>query len=121
MAVRDTKEGWALYMQEYRKKNPDKMRAIDLKKNYDLPIEEYIEMLLDQKGVCAVCEQPETSIDHRTKKVRNLAVDHNHVTGKVRGLLCSHCNRGMGFLREDIKILRNLIKYLEDTEGSPGA
>ena len=59
-------------MQEYRKKNPAKMRAIDIKKRFNLPIEEYVEMLIDQKGVCKICKQPETSVDHRTKKLEIL-------------------------------------------------
>jgi len=100
-------------MRDYRKKNPAKMRAIDVKKKYGIPIEEYVEMLVDQKGVCAICKQPETSVDHRTKNLRNLAVDHNHFTGKVRGLLCSNCNRGLGFLRENIEVLKASIEYLE--------
>ena len=100
-------------MQEYRKKNPAKMRAIDIKKKFNLPIEEYVEMLVDQNGVCKICKQPETSVDHRTKKVRNLAVDHCHITGKIRGLLCSHCNRALGFFKEDLNVLKAAVEYLD--------
>lgn len=99
-------------MREYRKKNPEIMRNIEVKKKYGIPTVEYVEMLVDQKGVCLLCEQPETSIDHRTKRVRNLAVDHNHINGKVRGLLCSNCNRGLGFFRENQAVLQKAIEYL---------
>ena len=41
-----------------------------------------------------------------------VAIDHNHVTGEIRGLLCNACNKGIGFLNDDIRLLKNAIKYL---------
>lgn len=56
---------------------------------------------------------PETAEYHLTGNVRNLAVDHCHENGHVRGLLCSSCNTAIGLLRDDPAILRSAIAYLE--------
>ena len=68
-------------------------------------------MLLSQNGVCAVCRQPETSVRRGT--IKSLDVDHNHVTGIVRKLLCSACNSALGILREDPLRIRALAEYIE--------
>ena len=65
-------------------------------------------MLDSQNGVCAVCK---TKPDFKTWKKR-LSIDHCHVTGRVRGLLCDPCNSGIGMLKDDPSILENAIKYL---------
>jgi hypothetical protein len=63
--------------------------------------------LEEQGGVCAICTQPETS-----KRYKTLAVDHCHTSGRIRGLLCSSCNRGIGLLKDDTDVLQAAIKYL---------
>lgn len=72
---------------------------------YGITPEAY-QMLLDwQGGVCAICERP--------SKVRRLAVDHDHATGKVRGLLCRHCNYELlGWAKDDIAVFQRAIDYL---------
>lgn len=72
-------------------------------------------MLADQGGLCAICRQPE-----RTARNQVLAVDHDHSTGEVRGLLCSHCNRAVGLLADDPARLIRALAYLGATF-SPGA
>ena len=74
--------------------------------------EEYIAMLAEQGGVCAICGKPETVKDSRTRKPFSLAVDHCHGTGKVRGLLCQNCNLALGYLRDDLDILASATSYL---------
>lgn len=59
-------------------------------------------MVINQNNKCLIC-----------CKVKKLVVDHDHNTGLVRGLLCDTCNRGIGYLKEEVEILRNAIKYLE--------
>lgn len=86
----------------------DKVRAVDsrLKIVYGISIEVYNEMFTTQSGRCAICKI------HQSELNKNLAVDHCHTTGKVRGLLCAKCNTGIGLLQEDIAILAESIKYL---------
>lgn len=78
--------------------------AIDLKRRYGITAEEYLEIERTQEYVCAICKQE----DH----VR-LAIDHDHITGKVRGLLCYHCNRALGMMRDNIEWIENMVAYLK--------
>lgn len=101
------------YMREYRKNNPEKMKSIDLKKKYGFGIDTYYEKLKNQNYVCAICKRPEFALDHRTGLPRNLAVDHCHETGEIRGLLCTNCNRGLGKFNDNINFLESAINYLK--------
>lgn len=91
-----TREGW-----KKRKAKTWKHRGI-----LNMTYEKYEEMLKDQDYKCAICSK-----DHTDSK--KLHVDHCHVTGKARGLLCNNCNNGMGKLGDSIERLKNTIKYLE--------
>jgi len=82
-----------------------------LKRHYGLAIEVYDQMLETQKGVCDICKQPETITNEYTE--RWLSVDHDHETGKIRGLLCSKCNSVIGYAKDNIQTLKNAITYLE--------
>jgi hypothetical protein len=106
-----TREGRTAYLREYRKANPEKEKARSLREDFDLTLEQYEEMHEKQDGKCAICKNPETQL--RGGKVKKLAVDHNHSTGKIRGLLCSDCNMGIGKLKDDYKILRQAADYLD--------
>ncbi len=68
----------------------------DMLTNYGIGPEEYSLLLIKQNGVCAICHRPEKRVDHRTKCITRLAVDHDHISGKVRGLLCAGCNMSLG-------------------------
>ena len=82
-----------------------------LQSTYGISLEEYQEKLEEQKGQCAICgSQVVDSLG------RSLAVDHNHETGEVRGLLCSNCNLGIGSFKDNVKLLANAIVYLENYE-----
>ena len=81
-------------------------------KNFGIDINRYEEFLLKQGKVCAICLKPELS-KHQSGTLRKLAVDHDHKTGRIRGLLCSRCNNGIGLLGEDIKIFKKAIEYLK--------
>ena|SRR3990167_3180392 len=100
------------YQKSYRKNNPEGALNSNLKKNYGITIEQYYKMHKDQNGVCAICKGNEKSVDHHTGKIRRLTVDHCHATGKIRGLLCSCCNRGLGSFNDRQDVLQNAIKYL---------
>jgi hypothetical protein len=85
-------------------------------RSYGITKEEYGEMLQDQDGKCAICKREESACASITKKVRALAVDHCHVTGNVRGLLCRACNLGIGHFGDNLGTLEEAIKYLESTD-----
>lgn len=107
----------AAYMREWqrnlRKKNPWHQFGQSLKRYYGITVDEYIAMHGAQGGVCAICKKYEASSDPRTKALRRLAVDHDHATGKVRALLCSNCNVGLGRFNDDADLLREAADYLD--------
>ena len=84
----------------------NRQAGYDLQAKYDITRNEYELLLRKQDGRCAICGK--TQEDNG----RELAVDHNHETGAVRGLLCANCNTGIGLLGDDVEILYNAIKYL---------
>lgn len=98
---------------EKRKANIAEVRAADRKWKYGITPECFQQMLQEQRNLCAVCFLPETIVDHRTKNLCALAVDHNHETGVIRGLLCRRCNMSIGMVKEDLHLLRSIIQYLE--------
>lgn len=105
----------AAQMARYRAANPDAYRGYRMKNKYGITLEQYNEMLERQNGVCAICEQDET----RTARgiIRSLAVDHDHETGEVRGLLCASCNQILGFARDNPEVLRSAATYLDLARG----
>lgn len=85
--------------------NPEKRWINQLKSKYGITPERYAEMENAQGGCCAICDRPTPG--------KHLAVDHNHVTGEVRALLCSNCNRGIGHFQDSSNLLRNAAQYLD--------
>ena len=83
--------------------SPEARRRAALRYKYGLTPEQYESMRDAQSGRCAICDEAPQ---------RTLAVDHDHVTGKVRGLLCARCNLGIGYFRDDERILSAAITYL---------
>lgn len=79
---------------------------------YKITLLEYNNLLNNQNEVCAICKNPE-KVKNNMGKIIRLGVDHDHKTDKIRGLLCTNCNRGIGYLKENIFILKNAIKYLK--------
>jgi len=78
-------------------------RERQLKYRYGLSLRDYNGLYLEQNGVCAICECTNT----------DMWVDHNHWTGKVRGLLCRSCNTALGMFKEDSRLLKKAALYLE--------
>ena len=106
-----TREGRQAYQNAYRAKTPNQQKARALRDSFGLSLDEYEKMLKTQNGKCAICNQPETH--QRNGKLKALAVDHNHKSGAIRGLLCSDCNTGIGKLKDDPSILRLAAQYLK--------
>lgn len=109
----DEKAERAAYMRNWTAANADKLVESGLRKHYGIGFADYQRMFEQQKGVCAICFRPEIRVDHRTKKVSRLAVDHDHKTGAVRQLLCHTCNSGLGAFGDDPVRLRAALAYLE--------
>ena len=83
-------------------------REYYLKKTYGMSKQDYQQLLDTQNGGCKVCGKKPGLGKHS-----GLHVDHDHVTGKVRGLLCYPCNSAIGLAHDDPETLRNLADYLE--------
>lgn len=90
-------------------------RQNHLLRTYGISEEEYSLLLSQQKGVCKICLQPGTGPTVRGAS-SNLCVDHDHATGKIRGLLCRECNAGLGKFKDDVERLRNAANYLNGTQ-----
>jgi hypothetical protein len=87
-------------------------RKSRLKTTYGLTAGAYDAMVDAQGGKCASCGRPPSDEDRGGR----LAVDHDHRTGRVRGLLCVRCNTALGLLREDRDVITMLWKYLDAQE-----
>lgn len=94
-------------------KNPAKLKAYKKQqaftarfRKYGITEEQYNKLFEKQKGNCLICKK------HHKKTYLGLVVDHCHSTKEVRGLLCNHCNAGIGFFKDSISNLKETIKYL---------
>lgn len=92
----------------WRAKNPKRKselsRRFQLKAMYGLTVEAWDALLARQNGVCAIC--------HKTDSTSRLSVDHDHATGKIRGLLCRGCNVALGKFSDSTAVLQRAINYL---------
>lgn len=86
----------------YIAEHPECVRRSDLKYHYGLTLSEFNAMLAEQQGKCAICEKP----------MEQVVVEHDHRTGRVRGLACNPCNWMLGHAREDPEILERGAAYL---------
>ena len=82
-----------------------------LKKTYNITLEQYRQMFINQDNKCAICNKDGFKICKDAKSL--LVVDHCHKTGNVRGLLCHNCNRGLGLFKDSVKNLGAAITYIE--------
>lgn len=120
-----TREEKLEYAKQYKKNNRDKInsyraknkeryllweRRYQFKKKYGITIDQYQEMYDKQEGKCAICSV------HQDNLSRALCIDHNHSSGKIRGLLCDKCNSILGYANDNITNLENAINYLKSNE-----
>jgi hypothetical protein len=95
-------------LRKCRKRNPEKFRMHDLrgrlKMKYGITLEQRDEMILNQEGRCKICG----------KKTSKLVIDHDHVTGKVRGMLCHGCNTMLGKYETYRSMIDKFNKYLDE-------
>lgn len=116
---RGSKDGLQAYCKDCRAKQQRSDYAKDPRKyidrqylyNYGIEAAAYRKLLEEQNGVCAACGNPELP-RRKTVSATRLSVDHDHTTGKVRGLLCSNCNTALGLLQESPERILALLTYL---------
>ena len=100
------------YSERWRKKNPKAATDSGRRGNWRkagiiLTTEQYDAMLVEQEGRCLICRA------HVDELPKTLVVDHCHITGRIRGLLCDRCNVGIGKMNDDPELLRRAAGYLE--------
>lgn len=93
-------------------KQEDKSHAYTMLHRFKVTAIQYREMQNKQNNCCAICKKPETQFKIKSKKIKMLAIDHCHSTGKIRGLLCQNCNIALGGFKDSIETLQSAIKYL---------
>lgn len=112
----DCKECRSEYEKGWRRNNPGKIadisRRTQLKKKYGISPQQYNNMLSSQGDCCAICR---CQVESQSKR---LAVDHDHVTGAIRGIICDCCNKGLGFFKDSLDLLEKASGYLRDGRGS---
>lgn len=87
-----------------QKKNTEYAFLWSLKNEYGITKERFDELVIEQCGKCATCN----------KQLTKFHIDHDHKTGKVRGLLCGPCNQAIGLVKESSQTLANIINYLKE-------
>lgn len=98
------------YQKEWARKNSARVkelsRAQHLKRKFKITVEEYEQMLKNQNSVCWICQK-------KCETNYALAVDHDHKTGNIRGLLCKNCNTAIGMFKEDVDVIMRAIEYIK--------
>jgi hypothetical protein len=107
-------------MRDWRTENPEEaaeQSEKDKLNRFGVDQSWYGKKFAEQHGVCAICNQPEKT--KQQGKVQRLSVDHDHKTGKPRGLLCAACNRAIGLMKEDPQRLEAAARYLRQHASQP--
>jgi len=99
------------FTKRHRAKQRADRRRKGLWELYKMTLDDYKKMHEEQQGKCLICNQKTKG---RGEKKNQLAVDHCHETGKIRGLLCNYCNTGLGLFRDDMQLLKKAINYLKE-------
>jgi hypothetical protein len=92
----------------FRSSNPEKIREYRLRSKYGISLEDHDRMFASQGRCCAICRSDDPGSYGRWQ------TDHCHKTGAVRGILCQPCNTALGFVRDSIPVLENMIEYLDN-------
>jgi len=105
------KEKKIAYYKEYYKTHKKDLRYYVIQRKYSLTKDDFDKLLRDQNYRCAICNKPFNLPD-----THNIYIDHNHRTGKVRGLLCPKCNSGIGYFEDNPEYLDKAFKYLKERD-----
>jgi Autographiviridae endonuclease VII len=97
-------------VKKYRNENPEKIRDCKLRQAYGVGIKYFDAKLKEQDNSCGACKQ-NVKTKWRGKEV-SMALDHDHKTGKARGVLCIKCNRALGLLEDNQETIMGLLEYI---------
>jgi hypothetical protein len=106
---------WYLHNKEHKiaqsakwhKENPDIRDDKHLRYKYGITLNVYLDMAKQQNNACKIC--------NKIQQDRKLCIDHCHVTGNIRGLLCDKCNKGLGSFEDNELSLKNAVTYLQES------
>ncbi len=101
-------EEYRQYENGYRAANAERINERERARRYGLTVDELRELLAQHDGTCAICGTSEPD-----ERYGQWAIDHCHDSGRIRGILCSKCNKGIGLLRDDPVVLRAAADYLD--------
>lgn len=99
--------------QEWQKSNKHQRKNTTLMHRFGITMDYYNKLLKDQDEKCAICGVDQSVLD------RKFAVDHDHVTDEVRGLLCQRCNSGIGYLYDNFEVVQKAADYLKEFRDKP--
>lgn len=99
------------YRNEWRKNNPDKVKAEKLKVRFKITLKEYNDLIIKQKNKCGICGNVFNF--EKRNSMQYPCIDHSHKNNKIRGILCRKCNSGLGGFKDNIKIINQAIKWLK--------
>jgi len=97
------------FNKHYRLEHKEEIRLQRMAKRYGINKDDFDTLLHNQGGVCAICRKPDWN-------GKGPHVDHDHVTGKVRGILCTSCNMAIGHVYDDPKIAQSIVDYLKKSK-----
>lgn len=110
---RTHKDKVAAYRKRWFEKDPTYQQRHSWFRLYGVTNKQFDELIASQQNRCAICHQPETALARNSKRIKLLAVDHDHKTNAIRGLLCDTCNRGLGYFKDNPNLLIAAAEYLK--------
>ncbi len=102
----------AAHVRYHTSRNKEKVRNRSYKKRFGITLEQYNLLLARQGGVCAICGEDEVFRANSGSRIKHLAVDHCHESGRIRGLLCGRCNTAIGGFKDDLFLIGRAMEYL---------
>jgi len=109
---RKHKKQYYQYRKKWRKNNPQKIKEEKLRLKFKMSIEDYNNLLKNQNNRCGICNEKFDLKNYNKPNYPN--VDHCHKTGKIRGILCSRCNSGLGSFHDDQSVLDSAVLWLKN-------
>ena len=103
----------AIAQRLHRERHPEKAAEYTAKWRYGITADGYDRLFSEQNGRCAICNEVESANDRFGRTRVRLSVDHDHLTGRIRALLCHRCNTALGNAKDDPALLRQMADYLE--------